>query len=263
MSSRGRSLAVSPFRRLVVDLMYFSQGTPAVAIDRRMNLAALQQARQRAVPKPPWSVVFAKAFALVGKEHSELRRCYMKSPWPRFYEHPYSMVSLNIEREFHGEQVVVQVLIRRPENRSLAELDAIIRLNQTTPLEKLRWYERAMAMSRVPGPLRRLLWWGALNVLGRRRCHNFGTFSVTSVASHGAGVLHVVPLLAFNLHYGLFDAQGNLDVRLTFDHRVLDGVSGARLLVEVEKTLNGAIIEELQRTSSERGLLESAQIEAA
>ena len=34
------------------------------------------------------------------------------------------------------------------------------------------------------------------------------------------------------LHYGLFDAGGNLDVRLTFDHRVLDGAPMARALAD-------------------------------
>ena len=43
----GQSIAISPFRKLVIDLLHFSQKVPAVAIDRCMNLALLVAARQR------------------------------------------------------------------------------------------------------------------------------------------------------------------------------------------------------------------------
>ena len=36
------------------------------------------------------------------------------------------------------------------------------------------------------------------------------------------------------MHYGLFDAAGNLDMRLSIDHRVLDGALTARCLVELD-----------------------------
>src|SRR5262249_24062578 len=156
------------------------------------------------------------AFALVARSRPELRRAYMAFPRPRLYEHPCSIACLNVERHFEGEAVVAQCLIRRPDNRPLAELDGIVRRYQTRPLPGLRWYRRALAMSRLPWPLRPLLWWATLNVFGRRRCHNFGTFGLTSVAALGAGVLQVVPLLTATLHHGLFDEAGNLDVRLTW-----------------------------------------------
>jgi len=241
----GRSIPLSPFRRLVVDLMGFSQKVPAVTVERRMDLAALQRARQRCTPRPAWTIVFAKAFALVARNHPELRRSYMAFPWPRFYQHPSSTVALNIERQIGGEAVVVQCVIRRPDNRSLTKLDAIVRHYQAEPVEKLRWYQRAVAMSRLPWPLRPLLWWGALNVFGRRRCHNFGTFGLSSVAAHGAGVLHLIPLLTSMLHFGLLGPAGEIDMRLTWDHRVMDGTRAAQILVELERTLQNEILSEL------------------
>jgi hypothetical protein len=241
----GRSLPLSPFRRLVTDLMHFSRLVPAVTIERRTNLAPLQAARQRCTPRPAWAVLFAKAFALVARAHAELRRSYLTFPWPRLYEHPYSIAALNVERLVAGEPVVVQCLVRRPENRSLAELDGIVRRYQIEPVEQMRWYQRARAMSRLPWPLRPLLWWGTLNVFGRRRCHNFGTFGLSSVAAQGAGLLHLIPVLTSMLHYGLFDEAGALDLRLTWDHRVLDGAAAARILVELERTLQEDILAEL------------------
>src|SRR5204862_249574 len=103
------------------------------------------------------------------------------------------------------------------------------------------------ALSRVPWPFRRWFWWCALNLFGRRRCHNFGTFSVSSVASLGAGILHLVTLLTSSLHYGLFEEQGRLEVRLSFDHRVMDGGTVARVLVDLESVLNHEIVEEITR----------------
>jgi hypothetical protein len=243
----GRSYSLSPFRRLVADVLRFSQPVPAVTIERRMNLAALAAARHGCTPRPGWAILFAKAFALVARSHPELRRSYMAFPWPRFYEHPSSTVALNVEREWSGEAVVVQCLIRRPDNRSLAELDGIVRHYQTEPLQRLRWYRRALGLAKVPWPIRSLVWWGALNVFGRRRCHNFGTFGLTSVAARGAGVLHVIPLMTSMVHYGLFDEAGSLEVRLTWDHRVMDGAAAARILVELERTLHGDILAELTR----------------
>ena len=170
----------------------------------------------------------------------------MPLPWPRFYEHPYSTVSLNIERLLVDEPIVLQCLIKRPENRAVAEIDAIVRHNQATPLEELRWYRRSRIMGRLPWPVRRFVWWCSLKIFGKERCHNFGTFSVSSIAPLGAGILQLVPVLTASLHYGLLDEAGNLDVRLTFDHRVLDGATAARTLVELEGTLLGAICTELQ-----------------
>jgi hypothetical protein len=243
--SVGRSYPLSPFRRLVTDLMFFSRQVPAVTVERRMDLAALVAARRRCTPRPAWAVVFAKAFALVARSLPELRRSYMAFPRGRLYEHPYSILALNVERHLAGEAVVVQCLIRRPENRSLAELDGIVRSYQNEPVERMRWYRRALAMSKVPWPIRPLLWWATLNVFGRRRCHNFGTFGLSSVAEQGAGLLSLIPILTTMVHYGLFTEGGELDVRLTWDHRVMDGAAAARVLVELERALQTPLLEEL------------------
>ena len=53
--------------------------------------------------RPSWSVLFAKGYALLGRDYPELRRSYLKVPWSRFYEHPHSIVALNVERRLPGE----------------------------------------------------------------------------------------------------------------------------------------------------------------
>lgn len=240
----GKYYSVSYYRRLVIDLMHFSAAVPSVTIERRMDLARLSAARRACTPPPTWSAIFSKAFALVAARTPLLRTSYLKFPWPRFYEHAINIVTLNVDRQLAQERVVLYAHISSPENRTLQDLDAIIRSHQNEPVENIQSYRRAVRMSRVPWPFRRWLWWLGLNVFGSIRCHNFGTFGITSLGAQGVGVLHVTPLLTSQIHYGMFDEAGGLDMRLSFDHRVLDGVTAARALADLESVLLGEIIDE-------------------
>src|SRR5262245_22877122 len=123
--AKGRNVSVSHFRRLVTDLMHFSQQVPSVAIERRMDLRSLVAAREASRPKTGWCVLFTKAYAMLSRDHPELRQSYLKFPWPRLYEHPHTVATLNLEREYRGEPIVIYCLIRSPENRTLAQMDAI------------------------------------------------------------------------------------------------------------------------------------------
>jgi hypothetical protein len=245
--SKGRNLPVSPFRRLVADLMRVSQQVPAVTIERYMNLAELVEARQAVFPRPTWTGIFAKAYAILGRDYPELRRSYMTFPWARFYEHPHNIATLNIERKVGDESVVLYCLIKSPENRSLAEIDALIHHHKEAPIEEVRSFQRSMTLAKCPPLVRRLVWWTTLRALGRRRCHNFGTFGLTTVAAHGAGVLQLVPLLTSTIFYSLFDKEGGLTMRLAWDHRVFDGTTAAHVLTDLEAVLKREILQECRQ----------------
>src|SRR5262249_41183540 len=66
------------------------------------------------------------------------------------------------------------------------------------------------------------------------------------VASLGAGSLHILSPMTTTLNYGTFEPDGSLDVRLTYDHRVLDGASVARAMAALEEVLHGQILDELR-----------------
>ena len=51
--------------------------------------------------------------------------------------------------------------------------------------------------------------------------------------------------LTTGLNYGVVSADGSVDVRLTYDHRVLDGGTAARALADMEAVMNGPILAEL------------------
>jgi hypothetical protein len=236
----------------VVELTSYCQQVPGCAVERAMNLSDLIEARQACHPKPSWTGIFLKAMGLVGAEQPALRSAFMTFPWMHLYEHPINVANFTIERRYMDENVVFFVQVRRPERRSLADLDKIIRTCQTEPVESVKFFKRAIRMSKVPGLIRKLTWWVSLNLFGKLRCHNFGTFSLTSVAAEGGGVLHMTPLLTSSLHYGLFDERGVLPMRITFDHRALDGGTVARALVRLEQVLKNEILQELRGNSSLR-----------
>ena len=250
----GKYRSISYFRRLVIDLMHFSAEVPCITIDRRMNLAKLVAARRACTPAPTWSSIFAKAYALVSARTPLLRTSYMKLPWPRFYEHATNICTLNVDRQLDDERIVLYAHIDSPENRTFQEIDDIIQTHQTGSLDTILSYQRSLLMSRTPWPFRRLLWWLGLNLFGSIRSQNFGTFSITSLGAQGAGVVQVVPLLTSLIHYSMLDDAGRIEMRLSFDHRVLDGATAATALSNLEVVLHQEILPELVALSRSRVL---------
>jgi hypothetical protein len=147
--------------------------------------------------------------------------------------------------------------LRCPEGKPLDRLDADLRFAQTAPLTALSSYRMALRISRLWQPLRRLAWWAGLNISGRNRAKRFGTFGISTYGSLGVDSLHPLSPLTTLLNYGPLNPGGALDVRLVYDHRVLDGVTVARALLRLEEVLNDTIapelvlLETLQRQVSE------------
>lgn len=248
----GRSVPLSAARCLIIDLMHFSRQVPAVPMERRMDLAPLVAARTAARPRPGWCALFTKAYAVVAARHPELRRAYLPLPRPRLYEHPDNVAAIAIERRYGGERCVLFAHLRNPQQLGLADLEAVLRHCKEFPVPGVDGYRRALQVSAWPRPLRRLAWWAGLNVSGRVRAEYLGTFGVTATAGLGASALFIPSLLTTTLHYGPLDAAGALDVRLAFDHRVLDGGTMARVLKELERVLLGEVLAELRQLQAVR-----------
>src|SRR5579871_5033324 len=189
---RGRSLALSPARRLIGDLLHFARRLPTVPVQRAMNLAPVVAARARLAERPSWTVIFTRAFALVAAEVPALRRAYLSFPRPRLYEHPVSVASVAVEREVAGEPAVLFGLLSDPAAQGLAALDGRLRRHRAKPIGRGGSYRLALRVSRMPRPLRRLLWWSVLNLSGWRRARHVGTFGVTAYSALGAESLHPI-----------------------------------------------------------------------
>ena len=238
---KGYSIPLSAQRRFICDLLHFSTGVPTVPVQRRMHIAAVVAARTQCEPRPSWPAIFTKAFALLAKEMPELRRAYVKLPWPRLYQYPISVAGIAVEREYLGERGVFIGRITDPAEMPVKEISRRIERLAKSPIEEIKAFRRALRFTRIPRLLRRPLWWLGLN-LPRSRGNLFGTFSVTVYSSLGAESLHPLTPLTCTLTYGIIAPDGGVDVRLVYDHRVLDGAIVARALARLEAILNTEIV---------------------
>jgi hypothetical protein len=242
----GFYLPLSLPRRLMTDMLSFAHKVPSIPVERRMNLAAVLEARELAVPKPSWCSLFTKAWGMTCAANPALRRAYLGFPWPRLYQHPISVATVAVERPYGNENAVFFMHISNPETLPLTEIDSRIKWFKDRPLGSSSVMRRQLLVARQPLPVRRLLWWLALNASGRQRARLLGTFGVSVYASHGASSLHPTCLLTSTLSYGVIERDGSVPVRVTYDHRTLDGASVARAMGDLERFLTHEILAELR-----------------
>jgi hypothetical protein len=243
---KGRGVPITGPRRFIIDLLHFARQIPSVPVSRIMDVSPLFGPRAEHPMRPSWAVLFMKAYALVAADHPPLRRALLNFPWPRLYEHPFTTCALAMEREYEGEEGIFVGLFRAPEQQTLAEIQAGLRLYKGLPLDQVGFFRQALRVSRAPTSVRRLLWWSTLNVSGYKRAKRFGTFGLSSYGSLGAESLHPISPLTTTLTFGPIDADGRVNVKLIYDHRVLDGAFVARRLMDIEATLTGTILDELR-----------------
>lgn len=245
---RGRWISLSLPRRVLGDFLHFSARVPTVPVQRRMALADVAAARSAAANRPCWPAVFLKAYARVCDDIPQLRRAYVKIPWAHLREYPTSVASFAVEREYEGEPCVFFARIADPARLPLHEIHKRVRQFAEEPVQSVRYFRRMLTFARLPGPLRRALFWLGLN-LPRNRPMFVGTFGLSVYSSLGAESLHPLSPLTTTINYGTIDREGNVWVRLIYDHRVFDGATAARALGRLEEVLNDSILAELRDMS--------------
>lgn len=242
---RGRAIRLSVPRRLVIDLLYFAAAIPTVPVQRRMSLGPLVEARAACRERPRWTAIFAKGYALVAREFPVLRRVYLKIPWPHLYEYPASNAYIVVERDYQGEPSLFSTVIEDPAARSLTDLGNMLRRAWTAPIDEIEEFGLLLTLGRFPRPLRRLLMWLVLNI-GALRASFYGTFGLSVYSALEAESLHPIMPMTASLNYGVIGSDGSVNVRIIYDHRVVDGATVARALARLEEVLNTAVVEELR-----------------
>ena len=230
---------------MVIDLLHFARAIPTVPVQRRMQLAPLIAARAASADKPRWTAIFTKAYALVAAEYPVLRRAYVKLPWPQLYEYPASTVTIMFERQHEGEPSLFSYLLRDPTRFSLKALSDRLGSIAEKKIDEVPDFRRNLTISSLPRPLRRLIWWLGLNI-GRQRGNYFGTFGISVYSALKAESLHPLAPVTTLLNYGVFADDGSVDVRIIYDHRVMDGATVARVLARLEEVLTGPVLEEIR-----------------
>ena len=246
---RGTIRRVSVPRRLIADLMHASASVPFVQLRRKLGVAALAEARAGCAVRPGWAAIFTKAFCLVARDQPILRTMYIGGPWPHFYELPRSTGMVAISRVEGGEPCVLPQRVCGAEAMTLAEVDAVIRHAMTAPAQQVPMFRKLLRVSKMPLPLRRLLWAGCF-AIGRQRANFCGNFGITSVAAFGPGNLDAISPGPFLLSYGALDDEGCIEVVIRWDHRVTDAAMIASALGRLEAVLNGELATELRGHST-------------
>jgi hypothetical protein len=241
---RGTIREISIPRRFIADLMHASVRVPFVSLRRTLHVRQLIEAQAMAVPKSGWAAIFAKAFCLVARDEPALRTLYIRWPWPHFYELPRSVGMVAIARIEDGQDCVLPQRVRAADEVSLAEVDELIRHATTADVADVPSFRKILRITRLPLPLRRLIWFISLNI-GRQRANYLGNFGITSVSPFGAGELHALTPGPFIISYGTVAPDQTIDVVIRWDHRITDAALIANAMTRLEQVLNTSIAAEL------------------
>jgi len=242
-ASRGYRLKIDASRRLVLDLLHFSRKAPIHPAEKYFDLREVEVVRRQAAVRISWPVLFIKAYGLVAAEMPELRRSYIDWPRPHFYQHPHSVALLAMSRRYQGVDRVFWARLMHPESTTLVHLQSQLRHYSTAPVEEV--FDRQLLLSRFPTWLRRLIWWGRINLGAKHRARRLGTFGLSVLANHGVYNRMHPHFLTASLSYGPTEPDGRTLVTLIGDHRVMDGASAVRALKRLESTLRNELCDEL------------------
>ena len=245
MSWFPRFIRLSLSRLWMRDLVHF--GSKAMVVGGAASLRVLDVAMARRSQQPliSWNAILVKAIALTSKKWPELKRAYIPFPWPHLYEHPHSVASIVIEREWQGAHAVFFDQIHAPENKSLRAIDRELQGMRRLRVEGLGGFRRLIRITRFPLPLRRLIWRIALYGSGRLKSRYFGTFSLNSLASRRGRTTQSTTVVTISFEYGPIESEGRMPFQIFVDHRVIDGVAVGRLCADLQSVLNHDIVAEL------------------
>jgi hypothetical protein len=242
---RGSSIALSAARKAILEILRQARHTPSLPLSRAMKLPELVAARKVDPSPPSWVAIFMKAYGLVAQSYAELRRAFIPWPRPHLYEHPHSECALLVERVWQGEQVVLAGKVRAPEKQPLELIGSYLRYLNEAEVPKVSAFRQLLRLGRLPGPLRRFAFWRIVNLSGYRRAKRLGTFVLSSLGNYGVEQHHPLSPLTTYLTFGPISLDGNVTVKIIYDHRVMDGRTVARCLVDLETTLRDDLVREL------------------
>lgn len=253
---RGRYLSLSLPRRWMCDFLHASRQMPLIPFERRMDLGRLAEARSSVRNAPGWCALFTYAFARMAAVRPDFRRSYVPFPWPRLYEHPHTVASVAIEREFQGEPAVFFGVIRDPASQTLADVEAHLRRFKEEPIEENFHFRRMIRVARYPRLVRRFLWWYLLRWSGPIAAENAGTFGISVTAATGCAALALLSPVPYTLNYAPLDERGYMNVRLHLDHRLIDGGPAAKGMNHLEEILNRELVAELRQMEQSSDMAE-------
>jgi hypothetical protein len=230
-------------RSLPCDLLHFASKIPLARAEMSLELGEVARLRVAAASRISWATLFLKAYGIVCERHDWLRQSYMAWPLAHVCQHEHSVAMVAIQREHAGRPRLCWGRWIDPGEQSLIDLQRQLDEYCQQPVEEV--FRKQLLVSRLPRPLRRVGWWVALNVSGRVRQRQVGTFSMSSLAGQGVNNRDHPTICSTSLTYGPLDRDGHCLATLVYDHRLIDGMQAARALQELSECLRQPIAAEL------------------
>ena len=245
---------MAPSRKWVTDLVALSRSIPIAALEHRIYLKPLVDAREALQGnRPSWVTLFLKGFSLVALRRPHLRQGYFNFPWPRMYEHPGNVAAITVEREWQGDHAIFFDMLPKPESMGLMELHHYLKRLKTEPVESITPFNRLIRNNILPYMFRWMTWWWLYSFSGPRRAHYMGTFAINGGTRFPIRPVMATGAIGTTLYFGPFHEDGSSDVCLTFDHRVMDGGEVVRALDQLQEVMNTEILEELKALAASAG----------
>jgi hypothetical protein len=244
MKLKGQYHPVPLQRRWMNDLVHVGKKAHVMGSAWRVNLAPLVATRSAGKSAVGWTAMWMKALALVGQRRPELRSLYLPFPWARLYVHPVNVCTVAIERTWNNASALFFQQFKAPDQIPLAELDTALRKLKLLPVESIGSFRRLIRFARPPVLVRRMIWSLAINWSGPLRARYIGISSLNPFPTGGSISQSVMPT-SFMLYFGLVEPNGETQIQIFYDHRVMDGVELYRIVRDLEATMNRDIAAEL------------------
>jgi len=245
----GKSIPIHWTRTFISDLVYYSSKIPLCTIEKNILLPELENLRQGREVRIGWASIFTKAMGIASIQFPELRRAWIPFPYAHIYEHPIPIGSIAVQRNIEGHESVLFGMVQEPNNTDLGEITQSLTDFKNAPLDDLKLFKRIRRNSKLPWPIRSIIWNYGLHFSGYCKAKNLGTFGISSVAKYQANTMNLLSPLTSALNYSTIQNNNECLIRMTFDHRILDGGTVAQILGFLEETINQPIRNEILESS--------------
>jgi hypothetical protein len=115
-----------------------------------------------------------------------------------------------------GEKALFLGRLKAPDTATVPNLATRMLALKTAPIDSIADFRRALAIARLPLPLRLLLVWLSLNI-GRQVPNFTGSFAISALGSHGAAIVGTIPVWSSFLNYGPIAPDGGVDIYLSVE----------------------------------------------
>lgn len=241
----NRRVKLSPGRRMLADLSWASRQVPRYLIRGKLVIPRAVAARAALPsPRPPWTVIFAKAYAMAAQQRPSLRRVYASLPWPHMIEAPHAQGSVVVERAEAEEVLLAPARLFIAHDTALPELATRIervKHGPRTEAPALRWMLRVSAL---PWPLRRAGYALAM-ALGWPVLRLGGNYAISVLGEHGVDVIDSVSIVPVFFSFGPIAPDGTVFLHFAVDHRILDGSDAIFAMRAMQAALEGPLAEEM------------------